>query len=211
MAFGLGFDVDPLVDPLVEPPEDEVGAGLVVADAEEDTTETGPVRQVLTSAARAGSLSATSTVPVARASRVTRAVLASSTEPEAVSRYSSTSKVALRSSREVTLTVETGGVAPAQDTTTAVAGSPVGLADGVVLAELPPLPLPLCVFFLLLLELEQPPPLLLLFPLFPLLPLPPVDEKPVSAKTTAMSTAVNRKRRTATMAPPLPLDNSGSR
>lgn len=186
MAFGLGFHVDPLV----EVPEDEVGAGLLVADAEEDTTETVPVRQVLTSAARAGSLRATSTVPAARASRVTRAVLASRTEPEAVSRYSSTSKVALRSSREVTLTVVTGGVAPAQATTTAVAGSPLGLADGVALAELPPLPL--CVFFLLLLELEQPPPLLLLL-LFPLLPLPPVDEKPVSAKTTATSTAVNRK------------------
>lgn len=188
MAFGLGFHVDPLV----EVPEDEVGAGLLVADAEEDTTETVPVRQVLTSAARAGSLRATSTVPAARASRVTRAVLASRTEPEAVSRYSSTSKVALRSSREVTLTVVTGGVAPAQATTTAVAGSPLGLADGVALAELPLPPLPLCVFFLLLLELEQPPPLLLLL-LFPLLPLPPVDEKPVSAKTTATSTAVNRK------------------
>lgn len=80
---------------------------------------------------------------------------------------------------------------PAHVTTTAVAGSPVGVADAEAAALLPLLLLP-WVFFLLL-ELEQPPPLLLLLLLFPLplLLLPPWEEKPVSANTTATSTAVN--------------------
>ncbi|WP_143196859.1 hypothetical protein [Streptomyces sp. CB00455] len=86
-------------------------------------------------------------------------------------------------------------------TTTAVAGSPLGLADGEDDAVLPLLPLWL--FFLLDLELEQPPPLLLLLLLFPL---PPVDENPVSAKTTATSTAVNLIRRPATMTDHSPSD-----
>ncbi|GGZ50125.1 hypothetical protein GCM10010371_06900 [Streptomyces subrutilus] len=98
--------------------------------------------------------------------------------------------------------------APVQVTTTAVAGSPLGLAEGEPLA-VRPLP-PEYDFFLPLLELEQPPPLLPL--LVPPLPLPPpLDENPVSAKTTAISTAVNLIRRPAAMARPLPLDDGGPR
>ncbi len=126
------------------------------------------------------------------------------TVPAAFCRYRFTEKVALRSTCEVNRTVVTGGVAPAQVITTAVAGALLGLAEGDADAELP-LP-PLWLFFLLL-ELEQPPPLLLLLLLLPLLPLlllPPCEENPVSANTTVTSTAVNLMRRPATMADPSP-------
>ncbi|MEY2228343.1 hypothetical protein [Streptomyces sp. BF23-19] len=206
MDFGPGFfGVDPGVG--LEPPDVVVLAGPGVPLSDDSTGRSS--LHAVTSPARATSSSGTLTTRLSRAPRVSSTTVDSTVAPFAPSRYRFTAKVALRSTFEVIRTVVTGGVAPTQVTTTAVAGAPLALAEGAAVAVAVAVLLLLLWLFFRLLELEHPPPLLLLLLLLPLLP--PCDENPVSANTTATSTAVNLICRPATMARTPPVDNGGPR
>lgn len=145
----------------------------------------------MTSDALSACVIGTVTIRVSFAPSVSRMVFRSTAAPVAPSNTTGTSTARCVFTAEVTLRVASVFPAPTQLTTSARAGGAVLPGEGVGLLELP---LPLLWDFFFVLELEQPPPpllLLLLLPLLPLLLLPPCDENPVSANTTATSTAVN--------------------